>query len=637
MKPKINRPSLALRLLILLVLTYLLGENSSASLSETMYALAGVFVLYFCIHFLLMQHSFLRVSLKSLLLYLLFFCFGLLRFTFFKAPNISNTPPQFTACDSCVRIAEFTEGKVEEGRYSPLVFTLNEVLTRQEKYPSNEKIMVVYFQDSNELTLQVGDVISFKKPLKPIANNSNPGAFDGKKYWSNKGIRRQLFLRSDESIKVGHNSQWKHKFSIWRTKLSSAFENVLAPKEAGIAKALVLGDKSSLDKSVKDDFTAAGAMHVLAVSGLHVGILLFCLQFCFQKIYFLRKKKLYFVVALIVLWLYALLTGASPSVVRATTMFTFLVIGKMRGHGMFSMEVLLSTAFLMLLISPAYLFDIGFQLSFSAMFAIALFFEGIQRIFYFRQKILRKIWEGTALCFAAQIGTLPLSLYYFHQFPNYFLLTNLVLLILAFAAMFSGLVFLLTYFIPYMSAVTGMAVKMSFLSLSNTMEWIADLPYALTQGIQLSAWMVFLAYLACFMIHLSIKSGRLKLLGFPGIVLLGIVLNVTLQREKNLRQSRMFMLEARGPAVLYSQDAKHCFIYEKGNERLRKELDFIAKSYQQSYGGEPVFYPLEGEVIQFENLRIGVNTDSLFYQLAKEYGYFTLHEKIEKCLEIRLP
>lgn len=637
MKPQLKRPSLALTLLILLVIAFVLGDQFKRYAALIQWLTIGLGVCYAIVGVVLRKRSFLQVRLKTVILYLLFFCFALFRWAYHGRGLKTVSPQCLKSSDSCMMIAEFCEGDVRKGEYSPLIFELKAILTPQKRFLAKEKLMVIYFQDSQSVQLQLGDVIGFSNKTQSIENSSNPGAFDAVSYWGNNGITRQLFLRSDECINVSKKTRWRSIFYHWRAKLGDAFEKALTPKEAGIAKALVLGDKSSLDKSVKEDFTAAGAMHVLAVSGLHVGILLFCLQFFFQKIPFLRKKQLYYLVALVVLWIYALLTGFSPSVVRATTMFTFLVFGKLRGEGMFSLEVLLSTAFLMLLLSPSYLLDIGFQLSFSAMFSIALFFEGITGVFQFGNKIVRKIWEGTALCFAAQIGTLPLCLYYFHQFPNYFLLTNIMLLVMAFAAMFSGLLYLLTFFIPVLNDLTVEVLKVTFETLSFSIEKIAGLPYALTQGIHLGIGSVLTIYLLCFSMYLSLKTRRMKFVMVLGIMFVPVLARMNMIREETIRQRRAFILESKGPAVLFSSMGKHIVVYEKANKALHKEFGFIAKSYQQLYGGEFFYYPLEQQELEFSNAKVGVTADSLYYLDGENELYFSLGEKVEKCLEIRLP
>ncbi|SFT69718.1 competence protein ComEC [Lishizhenia tianjinensis] len=637
MSPKLKVPSLAFHLLLCLVLSYVLAAGISFEV-DTYFCLLSCFsVLLMVLNFILKRRAFLKVKLKSVVLYFLFLTFCMLRYeVYVEGQNYLLLSLQNTD-EAVVVEAEFIQGKVSEGNYSPLLFEVNTVFLAESKFQTKEKLLVVYFQDSTQPLLQIGEVLCFRANLSPISNSTNPGAFDALSFWENKGVRTRVFLRSDQSLKVGKNHRWQQVFSTWREKLAVKFEGVLASKEAGIAKALVLGDKSDLNTDVKDDFTAAGAMHVLAVSGLHVGILLFCLQFFFQKIPFLRKKNLYFIVALVVLWGYAFLTGASPSVIRATTMFTFLVLGKLRGKGMFSMEVLISTAFLMLLLSPAYLKDIGFQLSFSAMFSIALFFEGIKNLLHFKQGWLHKIWEGTALCFAAQLGTLPLSLYYFHQLPNYFLITNLVLLLMAFAAMFSGLLFLVTSVLPFVSDLTAFLLKISFNSLSSAMEEIASWPYALTQGIQIGLGSMFVLYALLLFIQFQVQLRRLKLILIAGVVFFLTAGWIVKEREASLREVHLFVLEAKGPALLFSLQGNHHVVYESSNPSLRKELAFVLKNYQQKNGGEISFHPLEDERISIGELQVEVRQDSLYLNYHSLEHHLALKDKQDSCLEIRLP
>lgn len=631
MKP----PSLALRLLLCLLLAYAVGQNYSLNSKGLISAVIVLSLVYVLINYVLKWSLSQRLLVQSILIYSLFILFGLLRISFFQDNRGHHALPIWDTKEAHFFVGEIVEGEGRADKYEQLSIRIFEIRDENQKLKVNEKIQLIYKGVKDEHVLKAGDVILFKGKLLSILNSSNPAAFDAEKYWERKGVKYTCFLHPDELKILKQERRLKLWFAEQQKILASYFDAELEPREASIAKALVLGDKSNLEKEVKSTFTAAGAMHVLAVSGLHVGMLLFCLQLIFSKVKLLRKKKLYFVVAIVVLWFYALLTGASPSVLRATTMFSFLVIGKLRGYGFFSMETLLSTALLMLLIAPNYRTDVGFQLSFAAMFAIALFYERIKTVFYFKNNMLQKLWDGIAICFAAQIGTVPLCLYYFHQFPNYFLLTNILLLVLAFACMFSGLLFLLLYAIPILSWVGIFCMKWSFYLLAELMEFVANLPFALTQGIVVDKWELIAMYSLILLLHLVLKVQKLKLFLFTLLGLISTVLLVQLKSYQHRLKNELYLLDAKSPVLLISKNGEHLVVGPKSFDY--KKLNYFEESYVRLKGGEMNFLTLENESLQIDGITYKVIDDSVFLTTPNFTQGWRIDEKQAKCLKFDFP
>ncbi len=197
----------------------------------------------------------------------------------------------------------------------------------------------------------------------------------------------------------------------------------------GYTSAMVLGKKTALSKHTKQHFSAAGASHLLAVSGLHVGIIygsLCLLLFPFAP--HSRIRKIVSIAIILLLWGYAYLCGLPPSIIRAVTMFSIGAIGTALGQPTQSLNTVFFTAFIMLLYNPYYLFDIGFQLSFSAVIGILLLYPPIYHSLLCQRSLTQWLWGMLSVSIAAQIGTLPFILYYFGTFPLYFLLTNLLLI-----------------------------------------------------------------------------------------------------------------------------------------------------------------------------------------------------------------
>ena len=209
----------------------------------------------------------------------------------------------------------------------------------------------------------------------------------------------------------------------------------------GIALALTLGIKDQLDEVVKEAYTRAGAMHVLAVSGLHVGIVYWVIAFLLQPLQRLPKfgKLLHALLCMAVLWLFALVAGGTASVVRAATMFSFVIIAEALHRRTNIYNTIAASAFALLCYNPYYIVSVGFQLSYIAVLGIVYLQPKIYRWWSFDYWLWDKIWALTAVSLAAQLATFPISVYYFHQFPTYFWLSNLIVIPAAFVVLSLGL------------------------------------------------------------------------------------------------------------------------------------------------------------------------------------------------------
>lgn len=273
-----------------------------------------------------------------------------------------------------------------------------------------------------------GDFLIARTKLQPIAAPSIPGSFDSKTYYKTKGIDYQCYFKT-ENFRV----QPDNRFNVRRLAVKCkqffmhqlAFEGLSHQTQALMA-ALTLGDKTDLDESIYRTFSTTGTLHVLAVSGLHTAILYavicFLLQWVPQNPAINALKQLGI---LLLLWFYTFLTGLSPSVVRAALMLSFICMGALLEKKGNAMNSLAAAAFFILCFDPFKLYDIGFQLSFLAVAGIILLQKPLFDLAYFRNRLMRYLWELLSVSLAAQLATTAVSLYYFHQFPTYFFIANL--------------------------------------------------------------------------------------------------------------------------------------------------------------------------------------------------------------------
>ena len=232
----------------------------------------------------------------------------------------------------------------------------------------------------------------------------------------------EVFPQTDFSITIWAAQQRQNIVSSLR---EAGFED----KHLELIQALILGQKQSINKEIYDDFAEVGVVHILAVSGLHVGIVFLILQFLFKPLLRLKNGRyLRVLLTILALWGFAALAGFSPSVMRAVTMFTFLSLGQLFKRKTNSINLLCLSALALLLYKPQLLFEVGFQLSYAAVFSIIMLYPIFSKLYLPSYKIPKIFWDTAYVSLAAQIGVLPFQLYYFHQFPGLFLLGNLVII-----------------------------------------------------------------------------------------------------------------------------------------------------------------------------------------------------------------
>lgn len=358
--------------------------------------------------------------------------------------------------------------------------------------------LLLYFpKDSIRPELSYGHQLMFVKTPEPIRNSGNPGAFDYRRYCAFKGIYHQVYLRKQDYIIAEKKQLNPVKKVLYHTRkklLDIIRENIPDKKQAGLAEALLLGYKDDLDKHLLQSYINTGVVHVIAVSGLHLGLIYALLiMLCNQLPKRLNRWAAPFII-IASLWLFAFLSGASPSVLRSAIMFTCLIIGNQLPHPASVYNSLAASAFLLLCYDPWYCWDIGFQLSYAAVFSILLFMKPICHMLFIQNKYLNHGWKLIAITLAAQILTLPLSMYHFHQFPGLFLLTNLVAVPLSGIILIGELLLCAVSFIPAIAKAIAWVLQWLIGFLNGFIETINQLPYNSIDGIQLNITQAILLY-----------------------------------------------------------------------------------------------------------------------------------------------
>lgn len=291
--------------------------------------------------------------------------------------------------------------------------------------------LLLYLEKSKKTaSLRYGSILITQKIPQTIISIKNPGDFDNAKYQSFQQVYHQLYLKDADYIilEKKNTSFLKSLVFYLRANVLEVLGNYFPDKKIrGIAEALLIGYKNNLDNELVQSYSNTGVVHIIAISGLHLGLIYFVLLWLFDRMPFIKKhRSIKSIAVLICLWLFSLITGASASVLRSAVMFSCILFGNMMQKKSSIYNSLAASAFILLCYNPYFIFDVGFQLSYLAIIGIIRFQKPIQNLFTPQIYLYRKLNEMASITIAAQIMTFPICVFYFHQFPVLFLLTNMI-------------------------------------------------------------------------------------------------------------------------------------------------------------------------------------------------------------------
>ena len=361
----------------------------------------------------------------------------------------------------------------------------------QENYKKAKGQVILYFKkDSSTLHLHYGSQILFKKTLQEIKNTGNPGSFDYKTYCLFQGITHQVFLSANDFTVLAteqKNNLYQFIYSCRDWIVATLQKQISGEKEQGLAEALMIGYKDDLDKTLVKAYSNTGVVHVIAISGLHLGLIYGLLLWFTYPLR--RHKKLLWIRLLIILsglWLFSLLAGAQPSVLRSAVMFSFIALGEVLSRRSSIINNLALSAFVLLCINPFWLWDVGFQLSYAAVTSIIIFFKPVYNWLSFPNKLINNIWKLMAVSIAAQVLTLPISVYYFHQLPLLFLFTNIVAVPLSSIILFGELLGCALFFIKPLAVFVGSIVQTMIRFMNLYIERLNNVSISTWQGLSIT-------------------------------------------------------------------------------------------------------------------------------------------------------
>lgn len=428
-------------------------------------------------------------------------------------------------------------------KYTRLTLNVNAQLVDTVNYSVSGRALLYIPYDSLSRVIELGNSLLFRAKLQRIAPPKNPDAFDFAAWQARQYVFHQAFVGAkdwqlqDTIVSLrGYAERWRQRLYVLLSKQLYGHPNELA-----VTAALVLGLRNEVSDEVRNAYAETGAVHVLAVSGLHVGIVLIGLRFFLGARFFQQTYGRWIALALTLLgvWSFAVLSGLAPSVQRAALMFSFIEIGRQLHRRSSGFNAVGASAFVLLMWDPQLLFNIGFQLSYLAVLGILFFQPRIYRWWYSKHRIGRQLWSLISVALAAQLVTFPLSLYYFHQFPVYFLLTGIAVVSLAGIIVYVTIgLFILSWW-AIAAQLLGKVLAV-IVGLNNAIVFgVQSLPLGLIKAVWVSGFTVLGLYLALwFLARWSVRRSAKYAIWLLSI-LVGIGLMENWHNWQHLQQHRL--------------------------------------------------------------------------------------------------
>jgi competence protein ComEC len=512
------------------------------------------------------------------------------------------------------------EPLVEKNKSYKTIAEVVAIVNQQQELPTAGKIVLYIDKESLKQTIAFGDIIYAKNNCRDLQDAPNPFEFSPKKHLAHKSIYKSCFLKKGDFYLSNH----EHESSIIslgyqvRDYCISVFkEHGLKGDEFAVAAAMIVGFEDELNPQIISYFSASGAMHLLSVSGLHIAFVYIILSFFLKPLRrFKWGSKFEFWFTVFVLWFYAIVTGFSPPVLRSAIMFSFAVYAKTFAKQINMFNVLATAALFILVVDPLALLDVGFQLSFLALLSILLVQPHLNTLYSSKHYLIQKCWELIAVSISATVLTLPFTFYYFHQFPNYFLLVNIVVIPLSTLLLYIGFAAIVFSWIKPLASFLVFLLKYVTWSLNQVLQFDERLPFSVTPNIQFSVFSIFLLLLAIsfFLYHLNLNHHRSRKLAL--ILFALFMLSSTIEYASKLEHRSIVFYSIKKHTAIDFIDAYHTVLVAD-DSLLKKEYDLK-------------FHVYPNRMAHYANEAKDLTLDSVCYfqNLIKEGSIITFYHKI---------
>ncbi|MCX2679960.1 ComEC/Rec2 family competence protein [Galbibacter sp. EGI 63066] len=456
------------------------------------------------------------------------------------------------------------------------------------------KLLVVIAKDSTEgfTTPEIDYTYTTTALLQEISPPLNPHQFDYKLYLERRQITHQLYLKPSELELISTEIKTVNGYAnTFRQSINKKLKKYQAGKEEmGVLNALLLGQRQDIPDETYDNYAAAGAIHLLAISGLHIGIILMFLSFLLKPLERIKHgKTIKTILILLILWLFAVVAGLSASVVRAVTMFSFIAYAMNLKREVNTYHALIASMFVLLLFKPAFIFDVGFQLSYTAVFGIVWMQPVLEGFWNPKHKPITYFWKLLTVTTAAQLSVLPLSLYYFHQFPGLFFVSNLVLVPTIGLLLGFGFVVIILALFNFLPEFLANSFFISIKLMNTFIDWIALKEDFIFRNIHFDFPQLIVSYTLIISFFLLLKKRSLKSIGSfsTGLLAFLAILAFNNYQQKHqfivFHKSRSSLLAHQKAGILHtnqSKDLTNSYILNNylTGENLELQSDLIIDS-----------------------------------------------------------
>ncbi|MEN2414147.1 ComEC/Rec2 family competence protein [Flavobacterium mesophilum] len=444
------------------------------------------------------------------------------------------------------------------------------------------KIIVNIAKDSLKNSFIIGSHIKAKTILQKNNSNKNPNQFDYDKYLADRQIYAQVYLNKTE-IQINKNIKkdiWYYSDCLHQRIIQNLEKSHFNPAEMNVALALILGQQQEISSDIIQDYQYSGATHILSVSGLHVGFIMLLINFILKPIPNTRKGSFIKLISiLIALSFFAIISGLSPSVLRSVVMFSFLAIGNHLRRTGNIYHTLLVSMLLILLFEPYFLFDAGFQLSYIALFFILWLQPLLKKLWSPKNKIALYIWNALTVSFAAQIGAFPLCLYYFHQFPGLFFVTNIAIIpVLAFV-MIAGILVMTYAVFDSPPLFLAKILEKSIYLLNQIIHSVASIKSFVILDISFNFYFLITFYLLIISIIIWLKKPDYPKLVTFMISIIVLQISFIYTKKENETKNEMIIYNAKKQTLITMCSGKNITLFTNNKSMLANPKNNILNSY----------------------------------------------------------
>ncbi len=456
------------------------------------------------------------------------------------------------------------------------------IVNRFDNKKSCGKIILNIRKDSINKEFEIGSILQIEGSIYKNKQINNPNQFDYGKYLENQQIYAQVYADENE-IRISpimDKNIWFYTAKFRNKIIHNLEKNHFHKKELSVIVALILGQQQDISQDVLQDYQFAGAVHILSVSGLHVGFIMLFIGFILKPIPNTKMgsfSKL--LIVIISLWIFGFIAGLAPSILRSVVMFSFVAIGRYLQRSVNIYHTLLVSAMLILLFQPSFLFDVGFQLSYVSLFFIVWLQPLLAEIWFPKNIFLKYFWDILTVSFAAQIGAFPLSIYYFHQFPGLFFITNLIILPFMGFILALGVVVMLFAAINYVPQIPMKILEYSVLYLDKIINWIASFEQFIIQNIPMNSYMLWSLYLMIAALIIWLKKPSFKKISFAMLAIILFQMSCFSTKYFHQKQKELVVYNIKKNTIISERNGEKTMIYS--NDSILKNINKnnLLKSY----------------------------------------------------------